>query len=240
MNRIQRIECNTRGRDFAVGDIHGHYTRLRKALEFVHFNPGAGDRLFSVGDLVDRGPESEQCLEWLEYPWFHAIKGNHEELLEAYTYAQIKTGYYMECGGVWAAAKTDVERMEYAIRFADLPYLMEVDTPDGPVGLIHSNVMRDSWQYTKERFLNCQDAKEWQLIRQICLWERDRILQEDRTVVEDIRAVVVGHTPLRMATVLGNVYHIDTGGWQHGHFTLLDLHTLQTTPPMKPKLDWSK
>lgn len=239
MNRVKRVTRNLRGRDFAVGDIHGHFSRLRKALEAVQFNPEAGDRLFSVGDLVDRGHESEQCLEWLDYPWFHAIKGNHEELVEAYTYAQIKTGYYMECGGVWLIAKTEVERMEYALRFADLPYLMEVETEQGTVGLIHANVMRDSWTYTRQRFENCQSAKEWHTIRQICLWERERILQEDRTVVEDIRAVVVGHTPLPMATVLGNVYHIDTGGWSRGHFTLLDLHTLQTVPPMKPQLDWT-
>lgn len=221
-----------------MGDIHGHFTRLRKALEFVQFNP-AVDRLFSVGDLVDRGPESEQCLEWLDYPWFHAIKGNHEELVEAYTYAQIKTGYYMECGGVWLIGKTEVERMEYAIRFADLPYLMEVETEQGTVGLIHANVMRDSWPYTVQRFERCQSADEWRLIRQICLWDRDRILQEDRTPVDGVRAVVVGHTPLQTATVLGNVYHIDTAGWSRGHFTLLDLATLQTVPPMKPQLDWN-
>lgn len=237
--RVKRIAANMQGRDFAIGDIHGHFTRVRKVLESVGFDPTV-DRLFSVGDLVDRGPESEQCLEWLDYPWFHAIKGNHEELVEAYTYAQINGGYYMECGGAWMVGKTEVERMEYAIRFADLPYLMEVETAHGLVGLIHSNVLRDSWNYTKQRFLDCKDPKEWQLIRRICLWERDRILQEDRSVVEDIRAVVVGHTPLQLATVLGNVYHIDTGGWRYGHFTLLDLNTLQTEPPMKPKLDWSK
>jgi serine/threonine protein phosphatase 1 len=239
MNRVVRIARNTKGRDFAVGDIHGHFTRLRKALEFVHFNPEAGDRLFSVGDLVDRGPESEECLEWLGYPWFYAIKGNHEELVESFTYAQINAGYYMECGGAWLIGKMHHERMLYADAFSSLPFMMEVETEAGLVGLIHANVMRDSWTYTRERFENCQSAKEWQLIRQICLWERDRILHEDRTVVEDIHAVVVGHTPIPMATVLGNVYHIDTAGWSRGHFTLLDLHTLQTVPPMKPKLDWT-
>jgi len=28
------------------------------------------DRLFSVGDLVNRGSESEQVLGWLAKPWF--------------------------------------------------------------------------------------------------------------------------------------------------------------------------
>jgi len=36
------------------------------------------DQLFSVGDLVDRGPESHRVLEWLARPWFFAICGNHD------------------------------------------------------------------------------------------------------------------------------------------------------------------
>jgi serine/threonine protein phosphatase 1 len=239
MLRVVQVPRNTKGRDFAVGDIHGHFTRLRKALETVQFSPEKGDRLFSVGDLVDRGPESEQCLEWLGYPWFYAIKGNHEELVEAYAFSQINGGYYMECGGAWMVGKTPIERLAYADAFEMLPYMIEVPSSEGTVGLIHADVMRNSWIYTRERFMNCQAGKEWQAIRQTCLWGRERILQEDRTVVQDIRAVVVGHTPLPLATVLGNVYHIDTAGWSRGHFTLLDLHTLQTVPPMKPKLDWT-
>lgn len=67
MSKLKHFTVNTAGRDFAVGDIHGHFTRLQVALDAVSFDP-AVDRLFSVGDLVDRGPESEQVLEWLAKP----------------------------------------------------------------------------------------------------------------------------------------------------------------------------
>ncbi|MBP5140546.1 serine/threonine protein phosphatase, partial [Pseudomonas chlororaphis] len=50
MKRFQRFELNTAGRDFAVGDIHGYFTKLQAALDAIGFNP-AVDRLFSVGDL---------------------------------------------------------------------------------------------------------------------------------------------------------------------------------------------
>ncbi len=46
-----------------------------------------------------------------------------------------------------------------------------------------------------------------------------------------VGAVMVGHTPQRQPTVLGNVYHIDTAGWGSGHFTLVELGTLSLTPP---------
>jgi serine/threonine protein phosphatase 1 len=65
--RLQRFARNTQGRDFAVGDIHGCFSKLDAALCQVRFSP-VHDRLFAVGDLVDRGPESAQVLEWLDQP----------------------------------------------------------------------------------------------------------------------------------------------------------------------------
>ena len=44
------------GRDLAVGDIHGYFSRLEQTLNQAGFDP-ARDRLFSVGDLTDRGPD---------------------------------------------------------------------------------------------------------------------------------------------------------------------------------------
>lgn len=79
MARFRRMIANIRGRDLAVGDIHGHFQRLQQCLDAVGFDP-AVDRLFSVGDLVDRGPHSEAALDWLAQPWFHAVQGNHEAL----------------------------------------------------------------------------------------------------------------------------------------------------------------
>ena len=55
---------NERGRDFVVGDIHGMFSALENFLEELSFDPGR-DRLFSVGDLIDRGPESDPVLQWL-------------------------------------------------------------------------------------------------------------------------------------------------------------------------------
>lgn len=75
---ILRLPANDLGRDFIIGDIHGQYLRLLLLLEGVRFNPDKGDRLFSVGDIVDRGPHSLEMLALLSYPWFHAAKGNHE------------------------------------------------------------------------------------------------------------------------------------------------------------------
>ncbi|WP_156803421.1 metallophosphoesterase [Frateuria aurantia] len=46
-----------------MGEIHGCFSRLEAALALVGFDAGR-DRLFAVGDLVDRGPESAEVLNW--------------------------------------------------------------------------------------------------------------------------------------------------------------------------------
>jgi hypothetical protein len=48
--RIRRFQLNANARDFAVGDIHGHFVRFEVALAAVKFSPEK-DRLFSVGTL---------------------------------------------------------------------------------------------------------------------------------------------------------------------------------------------
>jgi serine/threonine protein phosphatase 1 len=77
---IKKLPENRIGRDFVVGDLHGCRELLDQLLEQAHFDPAA-DRLFSVGDLVDRDPDSMGCLRLLREPWFHAVLGNHEAML---------------------------------------------------------------------------------------------------------------------------------------------------------------
>ncbi|MBO6279680.1 MAG: metallophosphoesterase, partial [Pseudomonas sp.] len=49
---------------YAVGDLQGCLQPLKCQLERVAFNP-AQDKLWLVGDLVNRGPESLETLRFL-------------------------------------------------------------------------------------------------------------------------------------------------------------------------------
>jgi len=77
---IRSYACNAPGTDYICSDIHGHFSLLTQQLAQIKFNEKT-DRLFSLGDLIDRGDESGQALEWLAKPWFFAIQGNHERML---------------------------------------------------------------------------------------------------------------------------------------------------------------
>lgn len=236
--RIKRFQANTAGRDFAVGDIHGHFTLLQKALDAVGFDP-AVDRLFSVGDLVDRGPECEDVIKWLDKPWFHPVRGNHDDYVCRYDSCDI--GNWLMNGGSWFVGLPSLEQANYAVMFREIPIAIEVETPSGLVGLVHADCPFPSWFQLQFELYGGNEYKRIKLVQNTCMWSRSRIEQQDISGVQDVLAVVCGHTPLKHPAVLGNVYHIDTAGWmpeKGGYFTLLNLQTLTAVPPIPAKLEW--
>lgn len=48
---------------YAIGDIQGCFDALQSLLKIIEFN-AARDRLYLVGDLVNRGPKSLEVLQW--------------------------------------------------------------------------------------------------------------------------------------------------------------------------------
>ncbi len=60
-----------------IGDIHGCYVELQALLEKAGLSDD--DPIISVGDFVDRGPETPQVLNFFQQtPNTHALMGNHE------------------------------------------------------------------------------------------------------------------------------------------------------------------
>lgn len=73
-------------RVFVIGDIHGWYQPFRLLLETI--NPGPQDRLITLGDYVDRGPDNPLVLDTLislyKSGLLIPLRGNHDQgMMEA-------------------------------------------------------------------------------------------------------------------------------------------------------------
>ena len=67
-NIYQRIDGTQWRHVWVVGDIHGCFSMLMAKLRQYRFDPWQ-DLLVSVGDVIDRGPDSLRCLKLLRKRW---------------------------------------------------------------------------------------------------------------------------------------------------------------------------
>lgn len=223
---------NTKGRDFVVGDIHGHFLAFEKLLWQVDFDPQK-DRVFSVGDLIDRGPESERAIEFLNYDWFHAIRGNHEQmLLDSAASNQISRNWTTFNGGDWW--QNIPCHLHHRIRnvISKLPLALEVATGKGRIGIVHADIPTGmTWQNFVSQLDHDQDVIDQ------ALWSRTRFKQIQmmgRTQpVSGIDMIIFGHTPVHKPVRESNIVYIDTGAAYPKDRGLGTLTMLEIQPQMK-------
>lgn len=211
---IKHFSKNTQGSDFIVGDIHGHFSVFEEKLKEINFNPEV-DRMFSVGDLVDRGPESHRCLEFLAKPWFHPVLGNHEQLCLDIISGHDDIGLHPRNGGGWVLEQENPE--QFAEAFKNMPIAIEVETDAGLIGIIHAECPVDDWFS-----LSMHKNNDW--IKQECIWSRNLVYGNNHLVVKRVHKIFHGHTIMKQVVELGNRVYIDTGVFlPEGSLTIIKL-----------------
>lgn len=157
----------TGGRDLVVADVHGEFGTLEFALESLEFRPDH-DRLFTLGDLIDRGPRSADALAWLEAGKFAGgVRGNHEQmmtnaLLLPRPFSPWRSGspaLWQRNGADWWYDSDEAERRRarrddgppspligrWLDALASMPYVTTIEYPAHRVGLVHSPGALDEW-----------------------------------------------------------------------------------------------
>ena len=209
----QRIEGKNWRHVWVVSDIHGCYQWLMDELQRRHFDPYA-DLLISVGDIIDRGPDSVKCLQLLHEKWFRAVRGNHEQMaldaIESNDFA-----LWAMNGGSWFSTlqdKTHALTLLEACR--DLPHIIEITCVNGLNVVAHADYPAEAYVWNKPVSL------------QRVLWDRDRLMGFMVGKGQGIQGADhfwFGHTPLDKRYDFNNLHYIDTGAVFDGFLTLVQL-----------------
>lgn len=200
----KKFNANKLGNDYFVGDIHGQYSLLIEQLKSIDFNFNT-DRLFAVGDIIDRGLESEKCLELLIEPWFNSVLGNHEQLfLQGFSNVSFWT-VLADNGGNWI--KNWLNNPSKLIAWAHLirikmPLSLTVKNVSGTIGVIHADAP-NNWSELNTLKVNEQSIAKY-------IWQRRDLIKPTRVAIKNINAVVHGHNSVAKTTMINNQLWIDT------------------------------
>lgn len=231
--RYVHYPANTQGRDYVVGDIHGHFSQLGRLLAWVGFDTD-DDRLFCVGDLIDRGPENAEAATFLAGPGIHAVRGNHEQMMLDALGGRMRRQereLWLRNGGGWHrdCDKTTLAAIQRAA--ATLPIAIEVDTAHGErIGIVHADVPGENWA----GFIAAlADRRAVARHAHAAIWSRDTAARvahmletgrADTFAVAGIDRVYHGHTPMPYAISAGNTRWVDTGVfYEQGGLSLVAL-----------------
>ena len=225
---------NSLGIDYICGDVHGRFSLLKQQLKQVAFNP-LEDRLFSLGDLINRGDESAQVLDWLEQPWFHAIQGNHERIfLQAVNDTEDNRQKLSKIrGGEWTKNLNNDRLKVYAEQLSLLPIAIEIELADGhKVGLVHAELPDIcDWCDIVETLnkASSNDIDNTPLISDM-LWRRSQSRLPGAMLsrvepVKNISHVYHGHTIMEEYRTVTNRTFMDLGSYRTNKIGLLSANS---------------
>lgn len=195
---------------YIVGDIHGEYDLFVKQLFSMGFNPNV-DVVIAVGDLGDRGPQSEKCYSLLQQHWFYSVLGNHEDFcIKGHIDDHVAFYHRMpNNGGEWFYNLSEDTRECLVQRLKSLPVLIELDYKGKKYGFVHADVPVNDWNVLKNKLIN-NESIDNRSIKDHCIWARN-VVYMDEYPVSNIESVFLGHTVQEEVKHVSNCVFLDTG-----------------------------
>jgi serine/threonine protein phosphatase 1 len=127
-------------RRIVIGDVHGHYEGLMNLLETVA--PNDSDQVYFLGDLIDRGPQSAQVVEFVKTSPYQSLLGNHEYLLlESFPNGKVYAPAlqaWLQSGGRSTIASYD--DMSHLLRHVEWIRTLPTYLDLGDIWLVHAGV----------------------------------------------------------------------------------------------------
>jgi serine/threonine protein phosphatase 1 len=195
---------------YAIGDIHGCIKTLDKLINMI-VNNDKNPSFYSVGDLIDRGPDAQAVIDFFmelkkNYP-VQIVRGNHEEMmLNALSHGSENWFFngadktlrsfqnFFKINGM------DLQNMipqKYINFIASLPYYIELDD----YFIVHAG-------------FNFSAANPFDDTKAM-LWTR---IEENDFHYTQGKKIIHGHTPIpfqqikmNIQNTTSNIYNIDSG-----------------------------
>lgn len=202
-------------RTIAIGDIHGCATALRALIDAI--DPQPDDTIITLGDYIDRGPDSRGVIETLialkRRCCLIPLMGNHEEMFAEAFRGPDDLDYWLQFGGEETldsygdGRELGLVPMEHVVFLRRCRNYFETDTHI----FVHAS-------YSADRPL---DETSEQILRWL------PITHSTPPPHFSGKTVIVGHTPQESGFILhlGHVKCIDTGCCTGGWLTALDVTT---------------
>jgi len=212
---------------YVIGDIHGHAELLDEMSAAIGRDiaarPTRDALTVTVGDYIDRGPDSKGVIERLAANPFPtrlvALKGNHEALFEAFLRDPSVADHWRRLGGIETLYSYGVdvaplmrgqdygaaaEALRAALPPAHAEFLAALGTSltVGRYFICHAGV-RPGVPLTAQRDDDL-------------LWIRDEFLDSQ---ADFGKIVVHGHTPTEEPELRRNRINVDTGAFMTGRLT---------------------
>lgn len=190
---------------YAIGDIHGSYTKLANLVRHCRNHAGtAAARLLFLGDYIDRGKRSREVVDFLIRLQSEApdrvvcLMGNHEDLLIGAASGHDEE-IWLENGG-FATLRSYGARRAAAIPAEHLAWIerLPLSVEDNRRFFVHAGIM-PGIPFAEQR-------------KDVMLWIREPFLS-DRS--DHGLYVVHGHTPTHNGApeLLPNRLGLDTLAW---------------------------
>lgn len=214
---------------YVIGDIHGRLDLLTKMIDEIQrdLNEHQGPQSMTVtlGDYVDRGPESCGVLDLLAtnpFPTqFVALKGNHESLFETFLGDPSIGSYWRRLGGLETLHSYGVSVGQVMVGkgFDEAAQTLRTAVPERHMQFLSS--LKLSMTIGNHFLCHAGIRPGIPLERQSSedlLWIREEFLN---STMDFGKIVIHGHTPTEWPDVLPNRINIDTGAFATGRLTCL-------------------
>lgn len=203
-------------RTIVIGDLHGCYEETCELLDAVKATEN--DRVIFLGDLVDRGPDNDKCVDLVmlieKRQGSHAcVLGNHESKHIFYENIRIRNGKVDVVIPTHAATRAQL-RAEHYDYFRSLPHYIRL--PEYNAIVVHAGMWpgRSVEQQTHSHLLHIQSIDPDDM-SETSLWPskvRGRVGHKFWTnFYTGSEKIIFGHSVLDKPLVTDKVIGIDGG-----------------------------